>query len=263
MISATSILVSELLGRKFYTFKNDNGVSKIIHENGFYSDDEIKNYLKFLGAGDYFIDVGTNIGAVSFSMATLNSRIKVIGFEPIKYYYDLAAQNLWPLQNVQIYNYAVGAAPALSSAPVINDAVIGNYGAISLKIQTGRSLPIVMIQLDAFLAALNVKPSVIKIDVEGMEAEVLKGCDGLVDDDLIIAFECDRREAALRALTEAHRRFKYVVACKFKVLEGVGSIMMFASNDAKIVGTLTNGIQLMQAHDYDKAMEHLKITPRL
>ena len=67
-----------------------------------------------------------------------------------------------------------------------------------------------MIRLDRFLLDIEVKPRLFKIDVEGMEDQVLEGCGGLVDSQMMVAFEGDRRSAAMRAISMALSMFQNV-----------------------------------------------------
>ena len=260
--SDPNIQNSRLNGSDFLTFKNDNGVSKIIHQTGTYAEEEINFYKNILDENPVFIDVGANIGAMIFQLSKMMPNIRLVGFEPIKYYYDLALKNLSDIKNIDLFNFAAGNEIKLATAPVINTRGVGNYGSVNLSFNTGRTLPVPMIRLDRFLLDIGVKPRLIKIDVEGMEDQVLEGCAGLVDSEMVVAFEGDRRSAAMRAISMALSMFQNVYACRFESGKNVVSIMFFASNahlnprDFAIIEPVKKNTE------YDLVMEKLNIIPR-
>ena len=102
--SDPNIQNSRLKGSDFLTFKNDNGVSKIIHQTGTYAEEEINFYKNILDENPVFIDVGANIGAMIFQLSKMMPNIRLVGFEPIKYYYDLELTNLPDIKNIDLLN---------------------------------------------------------------------------------------------------------------------------------------------------------------
>ena len=124
--------------------------------------------------------------------------------------------NFSNIKNIDLFNLAARNEIILATAPVINTRGVGNYGSVNLSFNTGRTLPVPMIRLDRFLLDIGVKPRLIKIDVEVMEDQVLEGCTGLVDSQMVVAFEGDRRSAAMRAISMALSMSQNVYACRFK-----------------------------------------------
>ena len=152
----------------------DNGVELSLHETGTYE----KGILYFIRdnfkKNGCFIDVGANIGLMSIYTADCFPNAKVIAFEAHPKTYELLKENiaLNDLTNIAIWQYALGSSTGKVS---IYDNWQVNRGGASLIIKTEDSAAyqVEMIPLDEVIGA-NI-PDMIKIDVEGVELEVLKG----------------------------------------------------------------------------------------
>ena len=57
-----------LVNEPFLIFKSDSGVSKIIEGNSCHGFGEIKIYEDILNNRETFLDIGMNIGAISFQL---------------------------------------------------------------------------------------------------------------------------------------------------------------------------------------------------
>jgi len=220
--SDPNIQNSRLNGSDLLTFKNDHGVSKIVHQTGTYAEEEINFYKNILDENPVFIDVGANIREILFQPSHMMPNKELGDFERIKYFFDI--------KQVDLFNFAAENENNLATAPVINTRGVENYGSVNLSFNTGRTLPVPMIRLDRFLLDIEVKPRLIKIDVEGMGDQVLEGCGGLVDSQMVVAFEGDRRSAAMRAISMALSIFQNVYACRFESGKNVVSTMFLGSN---------------------------------
>jgi len=130
------------------------------------------------------IDLGGNIGTTSLLMSeVLSNNCKIFTFEPI--YSDILLKNVLDnnlTNQIVIYPYGVGSEiNTLNIHPIkLSDKI--NFGAVSLKdknnlvhkdTDTNNNYKINIIPLDYFNFE-NI--SLIKIDVEHMEIEVLEGC---------------------------------------------------------------------------------------
>ncbi len=132
---------------------------------------------------DVFLDIGANIGTYSILLA--QKGLRGFAFEPVKDNYDAFKINLILNkleEKVKVFNVALGAYPhrAQFSFDLINTGASHLVG-IELEEEHTISSEIVesdIIPLDDFLSQLKIPKSdriFIKIDVEGMEAQVLKG----------------------------------------------------------------------------------------
>jgi FkbM family methyltransferase len=135
---------------------------------------------QYLRSGDTCVDVGGNLGYYSLLMASfVGPTGRVITFEPVQENLAVLKENIAVngLRNVEFVNSALGSQPgvmslirseagSVSATPSIRGyAVEGAQVSIEVPVNT----------LDAFLEEKGWRPSVIKIDVEGAELEVLRG----------------------------------------------------------------------------------------
>ncbi len=145
----------------------------------------VKQFInKHCNSYHYFFDIGSNIG--TYSIFTAKKGMNVIAFEPI--YENFKALNINVLLNdlekkVQCINY--GLSDSKSEAEFAFDPI--NTGASHLSsipvefgYQVVRSITekVKLVRLDDLIEEFNIpaeKSIMVKIDVEGMEAQVLKG----------------------------------------------------------------------------------------
>ena len=174
-----TFLSKSILRNKTINYINtDNCIGQTI-KNGQYWEEWMFTYIQ----QNYIentnrIDLGGHIGTTTMMMSeVLSNNCNIFTFEPI--YSDILLKNV--LDNnlsdkVVIFDYGVGnAIKTLKIKPVIlGDRM--NYGAVSLinNVQDNdNSVEIYIVPLD-YLNFKNI--SIIKIDVEHMEIEVLEGC---------------------------------------------------------------------------------------
>jgi FkbM family methyltransferase len=150
--------------------KNDHITREISRHRNFYESQMLDEVAKFLGAEHTIVDVGANIGNHSVFFGRIIGA-KTLAFEPYKRSRDLLQTNVF-LNNleekVEIYPFALGAA---SGKGCVNDIDPQNLG--RAQIFTADAGDIEIYSLDEILKGRGV--DLIKIDVEGMEPDVLRG----------------------------------------------------------------------------------------
>lgn len=157
----------------FSYFADDEFVGKSLKHYGQFSDPELDVFRKTVKQGDTVIDVGANIGALTIPMAQhVGPGGRVLAFEPQPETFDLLKRNIEQngLEGV-IYarRCAVGSELGTIAMPKLDELKGYNYGGVALG--TGGS-SVVVRTIDSF----NLKNvTFIKVDVEGMEQEVLAG----------------------------------------------------------------------------------------
>lgn len=127
--------------------------------------------------GTTVIDVGTNIGETLLNFAKINRDGVNIGFEPVPYLYEKAKNNiaLNKFENIELVNKGLSSSEETLS---FHEAMENNSGGMFLtrenNLEEARSVQAV--RLDDFVDRRGIENiSLIKIDVEGFEMEVLKG----------------------------------------------------------------------------------------
>jgi len=153
----------------------DQYIGKALALYGEYSEPEVELFAKLLGHGQTVVEVGANIGAHTIPLARLVGPTGlVVAFEPQGVIFQILCTNvvLNETFNVRTINAGSGSAPGNLKMPIIDYHNPGfNFGGVSLvDVTQGYDVPV--IPLDALeLVSLQL----LKIDVEGMEIEVLLG----------------------------------------------------------------------------------------
>jgi len=162
----------------FTFFDNDRYIGGALDHTGEYSEQEVQALLTIVPSDAVVIEVGSNIGAITVPLAKRVA--KVIAFEPQPVICVLLRRNV--AQNgldakVSIFESAVGAARATSGLlPIDYDAPGINTGGVAL-VSDGK---VPVIPLDEVCQGLS-RLDLIKIDVEGMERDVLVGAQHLIN----------------------------------------------------------------------------------
>jgi len=123
------------------------------------------------------IDVGTNIGETLMNFAKMNRDGRNIGFEPVPYLYEKAQTNiaLNKFENIELVNMALSSKAETLS---FNETNENNSGGTFLTRDDNSDYvrAVQAVRLDDFAEQNRLDNiSLIKIDVEGFEMEVLRG----------------------------------------------------------------------------------------
>ena len=179
--------------------QHDIYIGKSLDRYGEFSEGEVDMFRQILRDGDTAVEAGANIGAHTVALARLVGPAgRIYAFEPQRLVFQTLCANvaLNSLTNVECYNAAVGATAGEIIVPALDPDAETNFGGLGLGThQTGDKRPVMALD-NLHLATCRL----LKIDVEGMELEVLRGSGGLIHDcQPILYLENDRedRSAAL------------------------------------------------------------------
>jgi FkbM family methyltransferase len=193
----------------FLINRNDIFIGKALEIYGEYSGAEAAFLNALIKPGDHVIEAGANIGAHTIGLAkTVGSIGRVYSFEPQPACYSIlqAQIALNQISNIVAYPEAIGHASGRIWFPRTDYDALGNFGGIALsRNQTADSTAVEMVSLDERCG--DVPCALLKIDVEGMEEDVIRGATKLIHKNQpIIYAENDRVEksksliSTLRAL---------------------------------------------------------------
>jgi FkbM family methyltransferase len=153
--------------------RQDMYVGRSFTEYGEYSEGEVEVFRQILQPGDVALDIGANLGAHTLPMARLVGPTGAVhAFEPQRILFQILCANvaLNELANVRALPFALGREPGGTKVPALDYRGANNFGALSLGGAQGEDVPVVTLDQ---LGLGRVK--LIKIDVEGMEIDVLAG----------------------------------------------------------------------------------------
>lgn len=166
-------------GYRLYN-RNDIYIGKGLETYGEFGTLEMAMLTRLCGSGDVVIEVGANIGAHTVSLARhVGPGGAVIAIEPQRLVFQTLCANiaLNSLRNVFAHWAAAGRNEGAIRVPEPDPGARNNFGGLSLAGAQG-GITVQCLKLDRFLSLPRLQ--LIKIDVEGMEAEVIAGADGLI-----------------------------------------------------------------------------------
>lgn len=181
--------------------KNDIFVGASLQKYGEFSFSEQAVFQQVLRNGTLAVEVGANIGAHTVELSRfVGVAGQVHAFEPQRIVFQTLCANLALNQcaNVFARQMALGVAAGMISVPPVEPTVRTNFGGIALG-QFAGGEPVPMATLDSLdLPACHL----LKVDVEGMEVEVLKGSAQTIDRYRPVLYvENDRNEHSEALLT--------------------------------------------------------------
>ena len=158
---------------------NDVYIGKSFDVYGEYSEGEVHLFKQLIPQGSVVMEIGANIGAHTLPLAKMVGPTgAVFAFEPQRVVFQNLCANmaLNSIPNAYLFNVAVGESRASIVVPDMSPYAAQNFGGLPLGAHTeGQSIDVIV------LNNLNIQVCrFIKVDVEGMELEVLKGASEVI-----------------------------------------------------------------------------------
>lgn len=158
---------------------NDRYIGRSLDVYGEYSEHEVELFRYVLRPGMTAIDVGANIGAFTLPMAKAVAPTgRVFAYEPQRRLHQMLSANmaLNDIGNAWLLAMGAGKERGAAIAPFIDFGRIENFGSVSLR-EAGAGEPVPIAPIDELrLDACHL----LKVDVEGMEQDVLAGAAGTI-----------------------------------------------------------------------------------
>jgi FkbM family methyltransferase len=152
---------------------HDAFIGRSLDLYGEFSFDEVRLFAQLVKPGMTVVDVGANIGAHTLYLAqAVSADGTVWAFEPQRLVFQMLCANLAlnEIGNVHALQVGVGSEPGRAHIPAVDFATSGNFGGIALQASGQDEVQIATID-SVKLSACHF----IKIDVEGMEGDVIAG----------------------------------------------------------------------------------------
>lgn len=181
--------------------RNDQVIGASLLKYGEYSPGESEIFRQLVLPGTFVVEVGANIGAHTLGLARLvGTNGVVVAYEPQRLIFQTLCANiaLKSLANVYAFHAAVGAGSGDVLVPAPNPTQPAHFGGVSLYgASTGEPAPLRRLD-EAGLPIVHF----LKIDVEGMELDVLNGGEALIAKHRPTLYVNNSREDLSRALIE-------------------------------------------------------------
>lgn len=166
-------------GKMIYNI-HDIFVGKSLEVYGEYSEGEVDVFRQILKPGESVIEVGANIGSHTVPLANIVGKYgKVHAFEPQRLAFQVLNGNLAinSIDNVHTYQKAVSSEQGTILVPVLDPERNNNWGGVELgKYSAGEVVEVITIDSMGLP-----KCKMLKVDVEGMELEVLIGANAYIE----------------------------------------------------------------------------------
>jgi FkbM family methyltransferase len=175
-----------------------------------YEPETVQAFAKLARNARVFFDIGASTGLFSLIAASVNPNLRAWAFEPLPQAYNQLVRNIGLNDfagRVQAVNAAIGKAPG--TAPFfVPEGVLPMSASLSAAGMGGpRRIDVAVDTIDDFCRT-HPTPDLVKIDVEGLEHEVLEGMRGVIQQRrpaLILEILHDAPFAALHDLLAGYR----------------------------------------------------------
>ena len=173
--------------------------------------DTVRWIEEHLSEGDVYYDIGANVGAYSLVAASIFKKVTVYSFEPSIFTFPVLCKNIYSNDMGSIVNpvclvlfnksgyydfsySGIGPGIAYNSATIIKDVEYSSKSITKIKQQ--------FVTLDDFVKLDDVLfPNFIKLDVDGVEYEILQGGAGVLNDERLkyIIVEIDETDKDIKS----------------------------------------------------------------
>lgn len=177
MLSSDEVITLPCRHGTMSVLRHDAVIGRCLQMYGEWAEAELDLLRRFVPHGGSIVDVGANVGTHSLAFAShVGHAGRVLAFEPQPFVYRLLVRNIAQnaIPNVQAHQRALGDSLGTMSLPVLNYAHPNNFGGVRLTpASAGADVHDVTVDsLDRYeLSACDL----LKIDVEGMESQVVAG----------------------------------------------------------------------------------------
>ena len=251
----------------FLINKKDTWVGRSLDLYGEWEEVVVDQISEYISEGDVVVDVGANIGAYTVPMSKMvGDSGRVVSFEPQRIISQLLTANvaLNELTNVGVFNSGVGNDSYPLEVPDVLYVSEANFGSISLvenwksKGASTSLVPQVLID-DVFAEQC---PAFIKIDVEGMELQVLEGSERTMKKCIPVLFVENNCKLGSKELIEFVSRLDYI--CHWSI-HSYYSEANFKENKENIFPQNANSINMLcySRHDQKSTQTASKSLPSI
>jgi FkbM family methyltransferase len=190
--------------------KNDMYIGRSFDLYGEFSYFESEIFTQIIKPGMCVLDIGANIGAFTTVFSKLVGENGIVyAFEPQRVVFQMLCANIAinSIENVFTYHSGVGSSKGTMMMPKLLPYVFNNFGGTSASVETkDKSLSVNILKLDDLAIS---ECHFLKIDVEGMENEVLLGGEKMIRKYTPIMYVENDRVEKSETLISTLKKFGY------------------------------------------------------
>lgn len=183
----------------YLPFRTDLIQQTIISKKTFFEVSELKMIRKYLPHNSTYVDIGANIGNHLVFFGLCAAPNKIFGFEPNPEIFSILEKNVtlnYLQKKTDLYQIAIGSQK--SKGTLVGSTNIGDAFYTDKSVDVNQTGDIEILPLDDIIKE---KIDFLKIDVEGMELEVIKGSMNRISSDKPVIFiESDKIDAVIELL---------------------------------------------------------------
>lgn len=170
----------------YYMLNVHSPIGRALQFYGEHGENELSLMREFIREGTTVFDIGAHQGTHTLAFSRfVGESGNVVSFEPQRAMYQIAAGTvaLNELYNVRLFNFAIGNKRNVVDIPIFNYKRPGHFSGMSIK-QDIIGEKVIQETIDSLTSELGLDQNVslIKIDVEGMEYQVLSGAENLISE---------------------------------------------------------------------------------
>ena len=225
---------------------NDVYIGRSLTNYGEFSHKEVELFEKIVKHGMIALDVGANIGAHTLALAKLVGKNGLVfAYEPqrLSYYMLCANVALNSLTNVYCIQNAIGKTNGRIDVPELDYSKENNFGGVDLNAtyECSNKCSVKLIRLDDVSFP---KVDFIKIDVEGMEGDVINGAKDIIAKYKPILYVENDKPELISLLVKIVRALDYEIYFHAPPLYNPNNIL---NNERNIFG-FTSSINMLCHH---------------
>jgi FkbM family methyltransferase len=196
--------IERRLSQSVLTDDEPGGVIGLVNMLGLYDYNNMNLVRRLLGPGDVFVDVGANVGAYTL-VASEQPEALIIALEPNPTAFTKLLRNVSVNQRRNVIALRRAASSAKGVLRMTNRGS-DPTNCIVLDSDRENTIEVEIDTLDAICAQHDAKPTIIKMDVEGHEPDVIEGATRILAATAVCIVENGERGAVTRAMRECGLR---------------------------------------------------------